>query len=258
MSLVIQSLRKLWISSRMTMLPQPPPNAPAPPISEVTRRSRKWRNWIWGVGILSVVFFVLAGFVMPLIIRVNKKASLSEAISNGRSFSLALFEFEATYGRFPDPSTIAKVNADHPGHGLKLGSHSSNDFFRQLIAADICPSEIPFYANTTNSRKPDNVVRGSMALEKGECAFSYVAGLSSTDPADTPIAMVPLLPGKRLFDYKSCKKYFGGKAVIVHLDCSVRSIHVDKTGHAYIDGKDLFDPSQPFWGGKVPDVKWPE
>jgi hypothetical protein len=42
------------------------------------------------------------------------------------------------------------------------------------------------------------------------------------------------------------------------LDTSVITLPVDKSGHVYLNGKDLFDPSQPFWGGKVPDVKWPE
>jgi hypothetical protein len=68
----------------------------------------------------------------------------------------------------------------------------------------------------------------------------------------------PLISGKRLFDYKLAKKYYDCKAVVLFIDNSVRSYPVDKSGHVYINGKDLFDPSQPFWNGKVPDVKWPE
>lgn len=70
--------------------------------------------------------------------------------------------------------------------------------------------------------------------------------------------VTPLVPGKRLFDTKSSRKYFSGKAIILHAENSVRSYPVDSSGHVWIDGKSLFDPSQPFWDGKVPDVKWPE
>jgi hypothetical protein len=46
--------------------------------------------------------------------------------------------------------------------------------------------------------------------------------------------------------------------VIWFSDFRVQRLPVDKSGHVYLNGKDLFDPSQPFWGGKAPDVKWPE
>lgn len=74
----------------------------------------------------------------------------------------------------------------------------------------------------------------------------------------TPLVLTPLVPGKRLFDTKSSRKYFSGKAIILHADNSVCSYPVDSSGHVWIDGKILFDPSQPFWDGKEPDVKWPE
>ena len=67
-----------------------------------------------------------------------------------------------------------------------------------------------------------------------------------------------MVPGKLLFDYKLCKKYYSGFAVSLRLDNSVTRYPVDKSGRVWIDGKDLFDPTQPFWNGKVPDVKWPE
>lgn len=37
-------------------------------------------------------------------------------------------------------------------------------------------------------------------------------------------------------------------------DFRVERLTVDQSGRVYL----LFDSSQPFWGGKVPDVKWPE
>jgi type II secretory pathway pseudopilin PulG len=240
------------------MLPQPPPNAPLPPPSEQALRSQKWWRWILGVGIASIILLVLGGLTAPLVFRSRKKADQVEAVSNARQIGIALIEFDQTYGRYPDDSTAKLVQATKPT-SLKLGSSTSNDYFRQLLAAEITNAEFMFYAKTQFSKKPDGIVSGSDALKKGEVAFAYIAGFSSaTAHPQTPLVVTPLVPGKRIFDIKWCKKYFHGKAVILFADSSVRSYPVDPSGRVWIDGKDLFDPSQPFWGGKVPDVKWPE
>jgi len=102
-------------------------------------------------------------------------------------------------------------------------------------------------------------MNGAKALEKGETPFSYIEGLSSSKYSpETPIVVFPLVAGKRLFDYKLCKKEYGGTAFVLSLDGAVNLYPVDKSGHVFINGKDIFDPSQPFWHGKAPDVKWPE
>jgi hypothetical protein len=49
-----------------------------------------------------------------------------------------------------------------------------------------------------------------------------------------------------------------GKAIILRTGPGSLTYPVDKSGHVKINGKDLFDPSQPFWNGKAPVVKWPE
>jgi type II secretory pathway pseudopilin PulG len=241
------------------MLPQPPPNVPAPPPSEAALSSQKRWNSLVSLGVFSIVVLLLLALTAPLTIRAHKKADLTEAISNARQIGLALYEFEQAYGRFPDESTIPQVKEIDPANTSPLGKSSSNDFFRQLIAAEIVQSEFWFYSNASGSRKPDNVINGAKALEKRECAFAYVSGLTTAgNPAGTPIVLFPMVPGKLLFDYKLCKKHYNGSAVILRLDNSVTSYPVDKSGRVWIDGKDLFDPTQPFWNGKVPDVKWPE
>jgi hypothetical protein len=189
----------------------------------------------------------------------NKRADDTEAIGNARQIGLALYEFEQAYGRFPDESTILRVKEIDSANTIPLGKSSSNDFFRQLIAAEVVQGERMFYAFSPRTRKADDVFDGAKALAKGECAFAYVSGLSSEgNPAGTPIVLFPMVPGKLLFDYKLCKKYYNGAAVILRLDNIVTRYPVDKSGRVWIDGKDLFDPTQPFWNGKVPDVKWPE
>jgi hypothetical protein len=239
------------------MLPQPPPDAPAPPPSEAALRSIRWRNWIVGLGIGSILLWVLAGLTQPMVIRSRKKSDLTEAINNARQIGLALFEFEAAYGGFPNDQTAREVKAATLS-GLNLGSSSSNDYFRQLFAAEICQGESMFYARSPQTSKPDNIFTGSEALKKRECAFAYIPGITTKHPPGTPIVVFPLISGKLTFDKKLCDKHYSGKAVILRLDTSVTTAPVDASGRVWFNGKDLFDPSQPFWGGKAPVVKWPE
>lgn len=242
------------------MLPQPPANVPPPPPCGEELRLKKWRKWILIVGIFSVLFCVIAVLGAPNVIRGPHRGDyLRTTVNHARSLSLSLHEFDATFGRCPSDETIALVKAAHPNTMIPLGTRSSNDYFGQLLASGIATEERYFYANTGSSRIPDENFDGSNALEKGECGFAYIAGLSISDNSpETPVILYPLVPGKLIFDYKFAKKHTNSSAVIVRIDNSVRALPVDKSGKVFIDGKDLFDPTQPFWNGKVPDVKWPE
>ncbi len=136
---------------------------------------------------------------------------------------------------------------------LTLGSSSSNELFRQLIANGI-KSEKPFWAKTAISRRKGNDILGPDTLVKGECGFTYIAGLSAAGDPETPLIMTPVIPGTRKFD----RKPFGEKAVVYFRDGSVKALTIDKTGHVIVNGMNLFDPRQPYWHGKAPDIKWPE
>jgi len=240
-------------------LPQPPPNAPAPPPSEAALRSRQWWKWIWIVGAVSVIGVFVIGFIMPVVFSASKKSNTVKAVSNAKQIGIALFSFAEDYGTYPSAATIAKVRADHPGVSARMGTATSNDFFRQLIVTECIDHEWAFHAIASGVRKPDGVMTGADMLAKGECGFSYIAGLPFPySPPQTPVLMTPLVPGKRLFDFKLSRKHYGGKAVILMQDNSVLVPPVDKSGHVHLNGKDLFDPSQPFWNGRTPDVKWPE
>jgi prepilin-type processing-associated H-X9-DG protein len=50
---------------------------------------------------------------------------------------------------------------------------------------------------------------------------------------------------------------FNGKAVVLFVDGRVELLRIDRAGRALLDGKDLFDPSRPFWRGKKPDLRHP-
>ncbi len=213
--------RKIAKESTMSMLPQPPPDAPAPPPSEAEILSGKKWNWLIGIGIASVLLVLAGGLTMPMMIRSRKNPGQTEAVNNARQIGLALFEFESEYGKQPDGSTIATVRAK-TSTDLDLGKTSSNEIFRQLIAAGITTGEQMFYAEIDGTRSPDNVITKGEALKKGECGFTYFLGAKATDNPSRPLLATPMIPGTDRFD----PKRFKGKVVILKIDNSVTSGHL--------------------------------
>ena len=237
-------------------LPQPPPDLPAPLPEEKVLPSRSKLSWIIRGFLALLLVSVLAGLLHPPQIRRSARAAdRTEALNNIKQIGAMLLEFDTEYGRFPDASTVAAIKAA-TGTPLTLDSASSNDLFRQLIIGGGGRSEKPFWAKTPISPKKADDLFGTDAntLAKGECGFAYIAGLSASDDPETPLAMTSLLPGELLFDTEA----FQGKAVILFVDNSARTLPVEKDGKVLINGMDVFDPRQPFWKGKRPDVKWPE
>jgi len=189
----------------------------------------------------------------PLTLRSRKKPDQTEAVNNARQIGLALFEFETEYGRFPDATTIAVVQSKTGSH-LPLGVKSSNDYFRQLLASGIAPSEQMFYSKNRDTRKPDSLMAGSQALEKRECGFTYFLGATQSDTPSRPLVVAPMIPGTDRFDPEP----FKGKAVVLKLDNSVTSLPIDKDGHVIFLGRNLMDPHHPVWEGHAPVIAWPE
>ena len=230
---------------------QPPPDAPAPPPGPEARRSRRIALWIFIPGGLLVgAFLAIAGITH---FKQRPIANLSEVMGNLRSLHYALMSFETDYGSYPDSSTAGKVKAA-TSTTAPLGNTSSNELLRQLVATHV-RSESLFYApSSVCPRKPDNVL-GPDTLAKGECAFAYVAGLSTTGDPDTPVLMAPVLPSARCFERRRDLRHRAG---ILFRDGSVRAFPVNSRGEVILNGMSLLDPRQPFWGGKPPDIKWPE
>jgi type II secretory pathway pseudopilin PulG len=205
------------------------------------------------VGLLSIVGLVLLGLSAPLVLRSRKKTDQTEAVNNARQIGLALFEFEAEYGKFPDAMTIAAVR-QKSGTTFLLGTRTANDFFRQLIASEITQSEAMFYAKGSGVRKPDGVLTDVAALAKRECGFTYFLGARRTDDPGRPIVVAPMIPGTDRFDPKP----FKGKAVILKLDNSVTSLNINKDGHVILNGRNMMDPHHPIWEGHAPVIAWPD
>ena len=186
-------------------------------------------------------------------LKTQKKAQTALAISNAKQIDIALMSFESDYGSYPNDKTADTVK-ENTNTRLDLGNTTSNDYFRQLIAAKYCDDERSFYAHIAGTHKPDNNTNGSHCLEAGECAFTYVLGLTSSDDGATPILLTPMIPGTTTFDPQP----FDRKAVVVHLDHTVTAEPIDATGHIIVNGMDLFDPHQPFWHGKTPQLRYPK
>jgi hypothetical protein len=227
------------------------------PKPDLLNRQPKWFKPVFKGFIVASVLFVIALVALlstPWMIRGNHHgADLTEALSNARQLGLALLEFESDYGAYPNESTKAAVEKDH-GTAIDLTGSSSNALFRQLFATEMTGSENSFYAKTKGSKKPDGDISPSHLLEPGECGFSYIAGVSITGGAKTPLVLTPLIPGTTKFDHKP----FDGRAIVLFTDNSVRSFAIENDGHIYDKGIDLLSPKHPVWKGKAPDIRYPE
>jgi len=220
--------------------------------SEAPRKKSSWSLVLKGFLVATVVMLV-AGLTAPMVIRCRKKSDQTEAVNNARQIGLALFEFQQAYGSFPDARTKEDVRKN-TGTNLKLGTKSSNDFFRQLLGSQIAQSEAMFYAKCESVRKPDNLFDGAKALAARECGFTYFLGASMTSNPTRPLLATPMIPGTDRFDPAP----HDGKAVVLRMDNSVTSLPIDRNGHVLVEGRNLMDPHHPIWGGHAPVIVWPE
>jgi hypothetical protein len=182
------------------------------------------------------------------------KKDLFTAINNSRQIVFVLFNFQTEYGAFPNTSTAVDVTTKNPTHSLSISGKSSNAAFRQLFAAGFTDSEQIFYADIKSSIKQDGAIYPGECLKKRENAFAYISGLSISDDPATPILLCPLIPGTTKFDPKP----FAGKALIFRINQSVQILSIHKDGHIYDKGINLLSPKHPIWGGKSPEIHYPD
>jgi hypothetical protein len=229
---------------------------PLPPDCEpeLLNRQPKWFKPVLYGCIVASILFVLAGLTAPMVVRSAKKTEQTEAVSNARQIGLALFEFEAQYGAFPNDKTKDLVAKNYPDHDFNLSGKSSNALFRQLFAAGLTQSEQMFYAQVKGTRKPDGDFSPGEALKKGEVGFGYMAGLNPVGNPARVIAFCPIIRGTGRFDPKP----FKGKAVLLRLDNSVVSVNIDKHGHAIVGSSNILSAKHPIWGGEKLDIRYPE
>ena len=208
--------------------------------------------------VVIVIIAALAGLTAPQLIRMRKKGDQVVAMNNGKSMVLALGDFSSEYGGFPDRETAKQVT-ENTGSPLNLSGDTSNDYFRQLIAAGVAKSEDPFFSKTPYStKKPDNNMRGADALKAGEVGFGYImnglVALGNDDP-NRIIAATPLLNAttKGEFDIGP----LDGKAALVYLDSSVKMVTIreDNKKVAVSGSKTLLDAGEnTLWGADIKPV----
>ncbi|WP_367871709.1 hypothetical protein [Luteolibacter sp. Populi] len=218
--------------------------------------SKKSFSWLRVLLAVAVIWGGLTFFSRPVIPGHRKNPARIEALNNIKMLGLMLFEFDAEYGKFPDATTIAPV-VQKTGTKFILGDASSNQLFRQLLVTGQFKSEKPFWAKTagTSEKPDDDFSTPAKALAPGECGFAYAAGLSSADEPSTPVVFAPMIPGTLRFDPKP----FDGKAIVLRLDNSATPMQIRQdNGEVHVNGMNLFDPRQPWWKGKAPDLRYPE
>lgn len=213
--------------------------------------------------VVIVIIAALAGLTAPMVIRQRKKADQTEATSNARQIGLAMLEFETEYGSYPDNSTAATVKENSETQ-LTLEGNASNDYFRQLIAADMAQAETMFYAKTSYTKKPDNIFNSSQkALEPGEVGFGYLmngdVGFSTSGNPARPICVAPLMANSTSGEFDPDP--FDSRAVLLRIDNSVNSVLVRKESKQATmgGGKTLLQTgADTIWGTSVtPTIKAP-
>ena len=185
--------------------------------------------------VVIAIIVALAGIATPMLLRQQKKAASTQALSNARQIGLALFDFDSDYSSFPDKSTADTVK-ENTGSSLTMTGSSSNDFFRQLIAAGN-KSEKVFWCKTSYStKKPDDIITPGKALDKGEVGFGYVMasqtdGQSSSGDPNRPVCVTPLFKAQPNWEFDP--EPYGDKAVVLRLDGSARQETI-RTDNKYI------------------------
>ncbi|MCX6875658.1 MAG: prepilin-type N-terminal cleavage/methylation domain-containing protein [Verrucomicrobia bacterium] len=213
--------------------------------------------------VVIVIIVALAGIAYPQLLRMRSKADQVVAMQNGKGMVLALTDFSAEYSTFPDKDTATAVTAA-TGSSLNLSGDTSNDYFRQLIAAGVAKSEDPFYSKTPYSpKRPDNQFKGNDALKGGEVGFGYMmngnVALGNDDP-NRIIAVTPLLNAttKGEFDAGPLDK----KAALVYLDNSVKMLPIREDNKKVVisGSKTLLDTGEnTIWGTEIkPAIKAPK
>ncbi|MBT7958972.1 MAG: hypothetical protein HN759_06520, partial [Akkermansiaceae bacterium] len=162
---------------------------------------------------------------------------------NAKQIFYLMIEFDGDFGEFPSDASSADI--DTTGTGITLGTSTSNDFFKQFIAGGYTKSEEIFYAKSTITKKPDNVLKGD-ALEAGECGFAYVANQSTSVNSGRPLVMAPMEESGEFFNPDP----YDNKAVVLRIDGSVKQLRVNQAKKAVLTGADtLFDTGEDtVWG----------
>lgn len=220
------------------------------------------------VELLVVISIIatLAGVGVPVIIAQQKKGARAEAIGNIKSVGLALFTFDQDYGSYPCDATGIEVKNNNPETAFNFGNNSSNDFFRQLIAAGAIDTEKSFYAKSSYTKKPDNVMTMGKCLGPGECGFAYIMA-TTTEPlsssGNSGRSLLAAVVNNAQTDGTFDPEVYDKKAVVFRIDNSAIAESIRPSDKKVIigGGKTLLQggDKDTVWGTDInPIIKAPE
>jgi hypothetical protein len=192
---------------------------------------------LWIVAFVLFLAVVVVALI-PTVIKQQKAAIRTKALSNIRQVGMSLFEFDSEYGSFPDDRTAPEVRKKTKS-GYRLTGDFSNDYFRQLIAVGL-KSEKPFWCKTSFSPdKPDDDFSPGKCLQAGEVGYSYIMsspthGQSSSGDPGRPVVVAPADGGRA--DWTFDPEVYGGKAVVLRLDNSAQAMNIDPVTKFIVTG----------------------
>lgn len=143
-----------------------------PPESHTEHKSSDHPAVWWCVGVIAILSLAFAGYGFYQESERYPFGEFKRSSSNSYSIWLHLIEFEKKHGTFPSADTIPIVR-ESTGTQLKLGTETSNDYFRQIFAENL-GDEGFYWSHAPGMKKGDRRVDGDHALEKGECGFAYI------------------------------------------------------------------------------------
>lgn len=223
---------------------------------------RRSRGILW---LTFVVVSLTALVCWPMIRKQRAKVEQVSAISCLRSMGIGLFEFEAAYGKLPDAESARRLNESGKTR-WELAGGSSNAYLRQLVVAEIVPSEVVFSAKTPYTRRPDNRWSESdPAVAAGECGFGYVMnggqGFRSRDVPGAIVACAPLQwDGRVVSRTRFDSSVYGGATALLRADNSLMAARIDaSSGEAvFPDGRRLWNTGAgSVWGQGCTPVVMP-
>jgi prepilin-type N-terminal cleavage/methylation domain-containing protein len=183
--------------------------------------------------VVITIIAILASVALPAFIGVQERAQQTKDLSNIKQIGLSLKQFAVdNNGSFPNKPPAVDYNASVT---LLAGTNSSNDAFWWLFPTYTTSEDIFVVPGSQYTPgNPDNVLDDpstgarTKTLATGECAYSYITGLTDTSNAAFPlVADGWVTPAANPPSYDVSKSNKGGvwaakKAVVLFVDASAQ------------------------------------
>jgi prepilin-type N-terminal cleavage/methylation domain-containing protein len=177
--------------------------------------------------VISIIA-ILAGIALPVFSEVQVRGAQTKQLSNakqiGTACKLFAMDYSGNYPQWTDMSTSPPQPTAGPS-----SLTDSNTVFATLMPDYIGDESIfwnPKAAKYCNKTPPDGKLSttGGITLDKGECGWGYMAGLTDTSDARWPlIADATVSQQDTAYDTNEANAggvWKGKKAILIHVDIS--------------------------------------